>query len=171
MTQVIDNTVAVIDNTTQIVSLYNTESIHDFMEATIKVKGNFQQYITDIIDTSNASILIDYTNEIFEEFGSKDFNNRMSTLRRQISRACDSLDMDIYTIKKVDGVFRFVLAKKQAVIEPDTAPENDDSLPENETDTPDNLMGEASTLMAKFMASRSIDDAAKVTEFMMANIK
>ena len=164
MTQVIDNQ-ATIDN-----NVYSVQGISECMEASIKVKGNFQQYITDIIDTSNASILIDYTNEIYSEYDSKDFNNRMSTLRRQISRACDSLDMDVYTIKKVDGVFAFVLAKKQAVIEPDTAPENDPDLAPN-SEPSDDVMTEASTLMAKFMASRSIDDAAKVTEFMLGLAK
>lgn len=142
---------------------YTTETVREFMEASIKLSGNFQAYVTGMIETNHAQILIDYVNEIFEEYDSPEFNKRMSKLRKQISRACESLGMDIYTIKKVDGAFQFVLAKKQATIDPEAQPENDAVNPDSDGDS---LHSEASRLMATFMANRTVENAAKVTEFM-----
>ena len=143
---------------------YSTEDIRNFVEGTKNIGGNFQKYITGIIEDKQVSVLLDYANEEFAECegDTKAFNASMSILRVQLGRACEALGMPKYTIKKVDGEFAFVPVKVKVV---DDTPADDtegDTAP-----TSDSLHSEAARLMATFMNNRTLDNAAKVTEFML----
>jgi hypothetical protein len=166
----------VIENVTTPVTIddkFNTDNVRQFVDATRAVGGNFQAFITESIEANRVDCLLDYVHELLAEYGrGSEMNEALSCIRPPLARACVKLDMDKMTIKwdKNTEKYVFVASKKQAVVEPEAEPANDNDGGNDEGAT-DQLMSEASRLMATFMQSRSIDDASKVTEFMLSIAK
>lgn len=167
MTQITDNlnTITVLDT-----NIYNVEQLTMFVEGDIRLRANFQQYVTGMIEANQAAVMVAYCTEMATEYEGKELNKRLTVIRKQIERACKALDMDKYTIKMVDGRYQFVLATKQATPADDINPDNDGDNGENGDNGESNkgaVHEEASRLMAIFLNNRTLDNAAKVTDFML----
>jgi carboxylesterase type B len=113
-------------------AITKVEMLNDALNAEGVIAANMQnQIIEEIKADKTGRLFVDFAafyepnkarydddDEAYKLYVST-FNHKMSKLRVRIGRACEILDMPKHTVKKVDGSWSFVPAKKKAVKEKD----------------------------------------------------
>ena len=95
---------------------YTSEDVIACIDAVSTVGGSFQTVLTSIISESHTPEILTACQQLEDsaDGDSKQLNGQLSVLRVQIARACETLDLPKYTVKKVDGKWAFVAAGKAA---------------------------------------------------------